>query len=313
MARRALCVGINNYPGTQNDLKGCVNDARDWASLLTETFGFRDVELLLDSQATRKAIKKKLGELASKGRAGDVLVFTYSGHGTHVPDVGEQDEADRRDEAICAHDGNITDDELRKIIRDVPAKARLTVISDSCHSGTVTRQMLQRDQDARELFSEEGLDYAPKPRFMPPPDWAPTTRGLPAARGFLYPEKDMSELLLTGCTAGQLSYDAYLSGRYNGAMSATAIRLIKRKPDQTYREFHQRLRQLLPTPRFPQSPQLEGSDEFKDLKLFTSEHRSESGPADADVPAEPGAQDVLDMLDNLFVAFASRAQRKLRK
>jgi hypothetical protein len=102
MAKKALCVGVNNYPGTRNDLQGCVNDARDWARLLSGTFGFRDVETLLDGQATRSRIKKKLGELISKGRAGDVLVFTYSGHGTHVPDVGEKDEADGRDEAICA-------------------------------------------------------------------------------------------------------------------------------------------------------------------------------------------------------------------
>ena len=30
MANRALCVGINNYPGTNMDLAGCVNDANDW-------------------------------------------------------------------------------------------------------------------------------------------------------------------------------------------------------------------------------------------------------------------------------------------
>ena len=34
MAKKALCVGINNYPGTQNDLNGCVNDANAWAGLL---------------------------------------------------------------------------------------------------------------------------------------------------------------------------------------------------------------------------------------------------------------------------------------
>ena len=30
MANRALCVGINDYPGTNMDLAGCVNDAKDW-------------------------------------------------------------------------------------------------------------------------------------------------------------------------------------------------------------------------------------------------------------------------------------------
>ncbi|WP_349769079.1 caspase family protein, partial [Zoogloea sp.] len=27
MSKKALCIGINDYPGTQNDLSGCVNDA----------------------------------------------------------------------------------------------------------------------------------------------------------------------------------------------------------------------------------------------------------------------------------------------
>jgi hypothetical protein len=34
MSKRALCIGINNYPGTHMDLNGCVNDANDWAAEL---------------------------------------------------------------------------------------------------------------------------------------------------------------------------------------------------------------------------------------------------------------------------------------
>ena len=34
MANRALCVGINDYPGSNMDLAGCVNDAKDWQALL---------------------------------------------------------------------------------------------------------------------------------------------------------------------------------------------------------------------------------------------------------------------------------------
>jgi len=41
MARKALCVGINqfrNYPN--NGLNGCVNDVKDKASVLTDFLGF---------------------------------------------------------------------------------------------------------------------------------------------------------------------------------------------------------------------------------------------------------------------------------
>ena len=30
----ALCIGINDYPGTGSDLSGCVNDANDWGKIL---------------------------------------------------------------------------------------------------------------------------------------------------------------------------------------------------------------------------------------------------------------------------------------
>jgi len=31
MTQKALLVGINDYPGTDQDLGGCVNDARAWS------------------------------------------------------------------------------------------------------------------------------------------------------------------------------------------------------------------------------------------------------------------------------------------
>ena len=40
-------------------------------------------------------------------------------------------------------------------------------------------------------------------------------------------------------------------------------------PDQTYRQFYERLRQKLPSSRYPQCPQLEGKDINKNLQLFS--------------------------------------------
>jgi len=268
MVKRVLCVGINDYPGSYNDLSGCVNDANDWEELLREHFGFgNNVTLLTNANATQNNILSALGDLVTKARDGDVSVFTYSGHGTWVYDQGERDESDNRDEAICAYDGNVLDDELRNLIRQIDRGAHLTIISDSCHSGTVTRAILERAYDR----DREAAENAPKPRYMPPVDDIDAVRTdlIPIRRRLLYPESDMPEVLLTGCNATEYSYDAYINGRYNGAMTAMAIRLIKSDPGQTYLEFHKKLRQLLPTPRYPQSPQLEGSDVNKKHALFT--------------------------------------------
>ena len=55
MANRALCVGINNYPGTNMDLAGCVNDANAWEAELKGR-GFA-VTKLLDAQASDRDVK----------------------------------------------------------------------------------------------------------------------------------------------------------------------------------------------------------------------------------------------------------------
>ncbi len=244
--KKAVCVGINNYPGTANDLLGCVNDANDWCALLTE-YGF-EASLILDSQATRQNIKTALDNLVASASAGDVIVFTYSGHGTQAFDWSG-DEGNSYDEAIYVYDGTILDDELRVIVDRLDPRATLVVISDSCFSGSVTR-----------LVPENA-----RPRFMPL-DGVSENRMV--RQRFLLPESGMPEILVSGCSDSEYSYDAEIDGRYNGAMSAMALRVIRQSPGLTYNDFYTRLRGYLPSSEYPQTPQLEGLDAHKNTLLF---------------------------------------------
>ena len=63
MAKRALLVGCN-YPGTNAELRGCVNDVHTMTSILQTHFGFAaaDMTIMLDTdkslpQPTGKNIK----------------------------------------------------------------------------------------------------------------------------------------------------------------------------------------------------------------------------------------------------------------
>jgi metacaspase-1 len=244
--KKALCIGINNYPGTSNDLQGCVNDANDWSALLT-SLGF-ETSLMLDSQATRQNIKAGLGSLIASAGENDVIVFTYSGHGTQVIDVSG-DEGDSYDEAIYVYDGTVLDDDLRAIIDTMNPKSTLVMFSDSCFSGTVTRILPEHT----------------KPRFMPNKNVSPTRV---VRQHFLLPETNMPELLVSGCSDSEYSYDAEIDGRYNGAMTAMALRVIKQDPGVTYNEFFAGLRVLLPSKDYPQTPQMEGSNAHKSTLLF---------------------------------------------
>lgn len=259
MARKALCIGINDYPGTQNDLAGCVNDVHDWAAALSDR-GF-GVRTLLDAQATKEGMVGAVEELIGGATAGDSLVITYSGHGTFVPDA-QGDEPDARDEALCPYDigrGNaLVDDEIHALFRRRPARVRLVLISDSCHSGSVIRWAPpDRDSDV------------PLPRFLPPAAWLPPER-LPRTAGGEVPTRVArgtrptvlpagGDLLLAGCQDDEFSYDARFGGRPNGAFTYYALKTLETlRPGATYADWYAAIRRRLPGASYPQTPQLFG-------------------------------------------------------
>ena len=140
--RLALCVGIDRYPAP-NALGGCVNDARTWAASLQRR-GFT-VSTLTDGAATYRGITGELARLVSGARAGDVVVFQYSGHGTQLPD-STGDETDHKDEALCPVDFDggafVVDDDMRAILARAAAGVNVTCFIDCCHSGTITRLLV---------------------------------------------------------------------------------------------------------------------------------------------------------------------------
>lgn len=84
--RRHVCFAINNYPGVNMDLQGCVNDANDWDQTLRSK-GSTPLKKLLDAQATRRAISAAMAEGVAVTQPGDTLVITYSGHGCFTADT----------------------------------------------------------------------------------------------------------------------------------------------------------------------------------------------------------------------------------
>ena len=262
-ARRALCVGINDYPYEGNDLKGCVNDAMAWASLLTGPFSFAkpDVKMLLDDQATKKNVVAALEDLLAGARPGDVVVFTNSSHGSYRADT-DRDEP-KYDELLCPYDiddNDITDDELRELIADIKDGVRLTVILDNCHSGTATRGPERPTPDDRRFrFLNPSL------RGLPVLDNPFTAKNKARAK---YPESQMREVLLTGCNDREYSYDALIEGTYHGAMTFYALQAIKAAKNKlTYQQLHDALTGSITD--YPQSPQLEGKAANKNRQIFS--------------------------------------------
>jgi len=262
MAYKALCIGINDYPGTQNDLSGCVNDARDWAAELKGR-GYA-VDMLLDAAATHAAMSDAMGGLIDGARSGDTLVLTYSGHGTWVPD-SSGDEPDGRDEALCPYDigtaGPLLDDDIHALFDRRAPGVRILLISDSCHSGSVTRG------------AEDDLDPGgARVRFLPLSAWmADSDLPPPVAR----PPKVVSglkrtggDLLLAGCQDTEYSYDTSFRGRPNGAFTYYALKTLHEQKPATYDAWLNAIRGYLPSSRLPQSPQILGSAQARRFKVL---------------------------------------------
>jgi len=267
MAKKALCIGINNYPGTGMDLQGCVNDANDWAATLTGR-GFA-VTKLLDSQATKANMVAAMKSLIGKAAKNDTLVITFSGHGTYMHD-SDGDEADGYDEALCTYDigteGPLNDDEIKALFATRKTGVSILLIADSCHSGTVSRA----------AKSESSTDT--RPRFMPMGNWM-SAKELPKALAgklsvsVLAPigasplqglySRVMGDVLMAGCKEGpnNYSFDATINGRPNGAFTYYALKTLKTlKPEAAYADWHKAIVKYLPSSSYPQSPQLFASD-----------------------------------------------------
>lgn len=271
MNKKAFCVGINDYPYDGSDLNGCINDAMEWGKLLVDHYDFAqsDVRLILDAEATKANMMRGLKDLLAGAKAGDLLVFTNSSHGTYVLDASGDEPM--YDEALCPYDcadNLIIDDELRELFANLPDGVQLTVVSDSCFSGTVTRVAiaeaipgLRTPDDRRVRFLSPALRGD---RILENP-WKAQTKSK-----VKYPESKMNEILLSGCSDKEYSYDALIGGVYHGAMTYYALQTIREANyTLTWQQLHSRLSYLVDDAGYPQHPQLEGKKVNKKRPIFT--------------------------------------------
>jgi hypothetical protein len=277
VAKRAVCVGINDYPIPGNDLMGCVNDANAWRALLVEEFDFPDtnVTVITDSDATRRAMIDGLRGLIEGSSSGDVLVFTNSSHGSYIPDTSGDEET--YDEVICPYDTReevLSDDDLRGILEALPAEVSMTVISDSCHSGSNTRAPVNELLPPKYHTADDLRIRFLNPALIPQlarsgPILADPRRAVPRTR-IVFPESGMNHVLLSGCRDDEVSWDAKIDGTYHGAMSYHALKAIRDAGSTiTYAELVGRLQTMLDDAGYDQHPQLEGPDERKNRQVFT--------------------------------------------
>ena len=76
----AVVVGISDYAGSGSDLTFCDDDARDFASALTDRDNWTaaNVEVIVDRQGTRANIQAAIGRMSSRADDDDLCLFFFS-------------------------------------------------------------------------------------------------------------------------------------------------------------------------------------------------------------------------------------------
>ncbi|MFJ3582430.1 caspase family protein [Streptomyces sp. NPDC090127] len=237
-------VDPGRYEGWDGALVACENDARDMAAL-ARAAGFADT-VLLTPDCTVDQVTAALQEAAGRLAPGDVLLFTYSGHGGQVPDAtGDDDEPDALDETLVLYDRQFLDDEVNREFRGFADGVRIVALLDCCHSGSGI---------------ELPGSYPPEPRvrmmpvFRQQEIYARDQGFFEELRRSLAKDSPNGEaaearaLLISGCQDNQYSAD----GDVNGAFTAALLEVWDEGAFRGgYRSFHRAIQSRLPATQSP--------------------------------------------------------------
>jgi hypothetical protein len=161
-SKLALIVAVGEYPATSRIKSiASVNDVKYIKSALGKNgFEPQNIDTLINSKATKKAILNALIQLSEKAKKNDIVVVHFSCHGQQIRDQKTielgKDEDDGYDEAFMPYDAmpkynptgykgenHLRDDDLYPLLLNIRKKlgseGSLLVLLDACHSGTGTR------------------------------------------------------------------------------------------------------------------------------------------------------------------------------
>ena len=250
MKNKALLVGINKYPNPGNELRGCINDIIDMEHFISATnkvYDKENIKKLSDKDATKKGIIAQINWLLEGAQPGDQLLFHYSGHGAQMPTQHPQIEKDGLDEIICpydfdgSHETAFRDKEFAQIFAQIPQGVHFVWISDSCHAEDLSRDPFNGGEKLYRYFNG--------PRVSG--DIVPNT-----ASAITTP---LNGALLSACESHQLSADAIINNRFNGAFTHYLIQNLIEYGDTKPMDLIVQLVNVdLQHNGYDQSPQTEG-------------------------------------------------------
>lgn len=245
----SLHIGLNKidkkHYGSDYPLAGCINDAKDMLAIARQK-QYDESYILIDEAGTYEHITSRLAAAAKKLKKGDTFFITYSGHGAYVPDTNN-DELDGKDETWCLYDRMILDDELAAYWSKFKTGVRIFMVSDSCHSGTVSRA-IKKDGTLDEsldtlrtrLIKDGPKIFAKHKSLYNNASSAHSTAGKSKIKAAV--------ILLSGCQDNQTSLD----GDKNGLFTEKMLKVYKKgKFAGNYAQLLREVLKLMPSNQTP--------------------------------------------------------------
>ncbi|WP_027632516.1 caspase family protein [Clostridium hydrogeniformans] len=244
----SLHIGLNSIDpkvyGGNGALKGCENDANSMSNI-AKYLKYNETKVLLTESATKEAVINEIKRSAEALDEGDIFFLSYSGHGGQIKDLNN-DEDDSYDETWCLYNGQLLDDELYSLWQSFKADVRIILLSDSCHSGTISKAENYNLPKGRN--STDSITY----RFLP----REFTQGEYEINRDKYsniskPNKNNLQCtvkLISGCQDNQLSSD----GDVNGLFTEKLLKVWNNGTfNRDYRRFHKEIVRLMPPDQTP--------------------------------------------------------------
>jgi hypothetical protein len=241
----SIHIGLNKidaaHYGSSNALAGCINDANAMHDI-AKSKGFDESYLLIDEDGSYKKLVAHLKKAATKLKKDDFLFISYAGHGASVLD-NNNDEDDGKDETWCLYDRMILDDELAACWAKFKTGVRILMVSDSCHSGSVSRVINMNGDlvDDTVATRSRGLKNGPE---IYENNRAVYEKTIPADKNIAQGTGiKATVILLSGCQDNQTSRDGisnglftekllqvYGNGNFKGNYGGILLKILKIMP-----------------------------------------------------------------------------------
>lgn len=278
---RALFVAVDTYPAEAGWTSiHAVNDSALVIPMLaSKGFEKESIQLLLNKEATKKAILKGLKRIIDQSEAGDHVYIHFSCHGQQMAD-DNGDEPDGLDEALIPYDArrrykkgvyegenHLRDDELEGILHEIRRKTgrdgNVLVVLDACHSGTADRGT-DKDTYVRGttyIFAPDTYEYTgdrTNKAILPLPQ-----------------SEDLSPItIISACQPDQVNYEYKdaKTKKYYGSLSYAFCEVARTLngdilTDDLFKKIRTRMKVLFANKARKQHPYFESSHHGKRIKI----------------------------------------------